>query len=57
MLVILLIMKELSGNELAIYDVRYNQKKPFEKISNKSNKYILKCFDVALKFAKDKKIL
>ena len=26
---------------------KYKQKKPFEKISNKSNKYIFKCFDIA----------
>jgi len=40
-----------------VYDIKYNQKKPFEKISNKSNKYILKCFDMAIKFVEDKKIL
>jgi len=48
--------KDLIGRELPIYDVKYNQKKPFEKISNKSNRYILKCFDTAIKFAQDKKI-
>ena len=40
-----------------MYDIEYNQKKPFEKISDKSNKYIFKCFDVALKFIENKKIL
>ena len=40
-----------------MYDIEYNQKKPFEKISNKSNKYIFKCFDAAIKFVNDKKIL
>jgi len=40
-----------------VYDIEYNQRKPFEKISNKSNKYIFKCFDAATKFVKDKKIL
>ena len=40
-----------------MFDVKYNQKKPFEKISSKSNKYIFKCFDIALKFIKEKKIL
>jgi 4-hydroxythreonine-4-phosphate dehydrogenase len=40
-----------------VYNVKYNQKKPFEKISSKSNKYILSSFDVALKLLKDKKIL
>ena len=50
-------INDLKGGELPVYDIKYNQKKPFEKISNKSNKYIFKCFDVAIKFAKDKKIL
>ena len=48
---------ELNGTELPVYDIKFNQKKPFEKISDKSNKYIFKCFDVALKFIKNKKIL
>ncbi len=50
-------INDLKGGELPVYDIKYNQKKPFEKISNKSNKYIFKCFDVAIKFVKDKKIL
>ena len=50
-------INELNGTELPVYDIKYNQKKPFEKISDKSNKYIFKCFDVALKFIKNKKIL
>jgi len=50
-------IKELLGNYLPIHNVDYKQKKPFEKISSKSNKYIFKCFDSALKFAKSKKII
>ena len=50
-------INELNGTELPVYDINYNQKKPFEKISDKSNKYIFKCFDVALKFIENKKIL
>ena len=50
-------INELNGTGLPVYDIKYNQKKPFEKISDKSNKYIFKCFDVALKFIKNKKIL
>ena len=50
-------INDLKGGELPVYDIEYNQKKPFEKISNKSNKYIFKCFDVAIKLVKDKKIL
>ena len=37
-------IKDLVGKELPVYDVEYNQEKPFQKISNKSNKYIFKCF-------------
>ena len=48
---------DLNKIELPVYDIDYTQKKPFEKISSKSNKYIFKCFEVALKFVKDKKIL
>ena len=50
-------IKDLIGNQLPVYNVEYNQKKPFEKISNKSNKYIFKCFDIAHKFLKNKKII
>ena len=50
-------INELNGTGLPVYDIKYNQKKPFEKISDKSNKYIFKCFDVALKFINNKKIL
>ena len=50
-------INDLKGKELPVYDIKYNQKKSFEIISNKSNKYILKCFDVAIKLVKDKKIL
>ena len=50
-------INDLKGEKLPVYDIKYNQKKPFEKISNKSNKYIFKCFDAATKFVKDKKIL
>ena len=50
-------INDLKGGELPVYDIEYIQKKPFEKISSKSNKYIFKCFEVALNFVKDKKIL
>ena len=32
----------------------YNFTKPFDKISNKSNKYIIDCFKIALKLLKKK---
>ncbi len=50
-------INRLKYNELNVYDVKYNQKKAFEKISNKSNKYIFECFDFALKLLKEKKII
>jgi len=50
-------LNNFKKNELLIYDVKYHQKKTFEKISNKSNRYIYQCFDVALKLAKNKKII
>jgi len=48
---------DLKSNYLPVYNVDYKQKKPFEQISSKSNKYIFKCFDIASKFANKKKIL
>jgi len=50
-------ISELKGNALPVYDVPYYQKKSFEKISKKSNKYIFECFSIALKLSKNKKIL
>jgi 4-hydroxythreonine-4-phosphate dehydrogenase len=50
-------LNNLSGKELPVYDVKYTQKKSFEKISIKSRSYILNCFDIAIKFAKNKKII
>tara|TARA_Y100000590_G_scaffold292934_1_gene329907 strand:- start:5566 stop:6537 length:972 start_codon:yes stop_codon:yes gene_type:complete len=49
--------KDLNGYKLPVYNIQYNPKKPFEKISKKSNKYIFNCFNVALKLIKNKKIL
>ena len=49
--------KDLKGNELPIYNVDYKQKKPFQKISSKSNKYIFKSFDIAINLIKNKKII
>ena len=50
-------MKDLNGSKLPVYNVEYKQKKPFQKISNKSNKYIFKSFDIAIDLIKNKKIL
>ena len=49
-------ISDLKSNELPVYDIEYKQKKSFEKISDKSNKYILKCFKQAIKLAENKKI-
>lgn len=49
--------ENLIGNKLPVYDVKFSQNKPFKKISKKSNNYIFKCFDIALKLSKKKKIL
>jgi len=48
---------ELKKSELPVLDISYNQKKPYEKISSKSNKYIFQCFNQIIKFVKDKKIM
>ena len=50
-------INNLYGNELPVYNVDFNQKKAFEKISTKSNKYILKCFETALNLISSKKII
>ena len=50
-------LKDLKDEGLPVYDINFNQKKPFEKISKNSNKYIFKCFNVAINFFKEKKII
>ena len=50
-------ISDLKSNELPVYNIEYKQKKTFEKISNKSNEYILKCFNLAIKLVESKKIL
>mgnify|MGYP006185297413 CR=1 FL=1 len=49
-------LDDLKKDELPVYDVMYKQKKPFEKISSQSSKYIFNCFDVAFNLIKSKKI-
>ena len=44
-------------NELLVYDVKYKQKKSFEKVSSKSSKYIFNCFKIAINLIKNKKVL
>jgi len=38
----------LNNNSINLINVDYTQKKAFEKISNKSNNYIRKCFEIAI---------
>ena len=40
--------------KINIIDVEYNQSKPFDKISSKSNKYIEECFSIGLELIKKK---
>ena len=49
--------KDLNRNELPVFNVKYKQKNPFQKISTKSNKYIFKSFDIAANLIKNKKII
>ena len=51
------VSSEINDSELPVYDVKYIQKKAFQEISDISNKYIFRCFDVATNFIKNKKIL
>ena len=39
---------KLNNNSINLINVDYNQKKAFEKISNKSNNYIKRCFEIAI---------
>jgi len=49
-------LKNLNTNFLPVYDIYYHQKKPFQKISKVSNKYIFDCFNVAINLLKKNKI-
>ena len=51
------VSSEINDSELPVYDVKYIQKKSFQEISDISNKYIFRCFEVATNFIKNKKIL
>ena len=49
--------KDLDKDKLSIYDIKYRQKKSFQKISSKSNNYIFDCFTTAINLINKKKIL
>ena len=44
----------LDNKKINLINVNFNQKKAFDKISNKSNNYIKKSFDIALKILNEK---
>ena len=46
------ILNKLNNQKINIINVNYDTKKTFEKISNKSNDYIAKCFKIALEVLK-----
>ncbi len=43
---------KLNNSSINLINVNYNQKKAFEKISDKSNNYIRKCFNIAIVLVK-----
>jgi len=49
--------KDLKDSALPVYNVDYNQKKSFQKITIRSNNYIYKCFEEALRLKKKNKII
>ena len=49
--------KDLIGNKLPVYNVDYFQKKPFQKVTEFSNKYIFQCFETAIYLIKKNKLL
>ncbi len=48
---------KLDNKSINLIDIKYDQKRPFEKISNKSNKYIKDCFKLAFKIIKKENII
>ena len=47
-------VRTLNNKEINLIDVTFHQKKAFDKISNKSNNYVNKSFDIALKILNEK---
>ncbi len=47
-------VRSLNNKEINLIDVTFHQKKAFDKISNKSNNYVNKSFDIALKILNEK---
>ncbi len=49
-------LNKIFKNKINLMNVNYSTKKPFEKISNKSNDYITNCFKLAFEIIKKNKI-
>tara|TARA_Y100000590_G_scaffold450850_1_gene591208 strand:- start:227 stop:1198 length:972 start_codon:yes stop_codon:yes gene_type:complete len=49
-------INDLKSNNLPVLNVNFNQKKPFEKLSNKTRKYIFSSFNAGLDLIKKKKV-
>ena len=47
-------LNKIFKNRINLINVNYSPKKPFEKISSKSNNYISNCFKLALEIIKKK---
>ena len=47
---------KLNNKSINLIDVKFNQNKAFDKISDKSNKFLKNSFDIAFKLLKEKKI-
>ena len=52
-----IIFNEIDNKKINIINVSYKFKKPFEKITNKSNKYLASCFSIALDLLKKNNFL
>jgi len=50
-------LDDLKGTDIPVIDIKYDQKKIFEKISKRSNKFISDCFSQGLNLIKQNKIL
>ena len=48
---------KLNNKSINLINVEYNQKKAFQKISTRSNRYIENCFKIAFKLIKEEKII
>ena len=49
-------LKQIKNRSINLIDIKYSQKKAFQKVSNKSNIFIKKSFDVAFKILSKKRI-